>query len=132
MCTRPTQFQEIGPRYPGFIADLPGVGKAIVCWLFFAMMSTTVAGPPNPYECARFPSPIFQHRSLFSTMAGSWRVGSWEKGDCTVNHGYRIIIVDKAGVLVSEFQLTENALADPVAFVSALKQSIEDVEEKDP
>jgi hypothetical protein len=49
-----------------------------------------------------------------------------------VNPGHRLIIVDKAGVLVSEFQLTENALADPVAFVSALKQSIEDVEEEDP
>ena len=46
--------------------------------------------------------------------------------------GYRLIIVDKAGVLVSEFQLTENALADPEAFVSALTQSIEDVEEADP
>ena len=49
-----------------------------------------------------------------------------------MNPGPRLIIVDKAGVLVSEFQLTENALADPVAFVSALKQSIEDVEEEDP
>jgi hypothetical protein len=49
-----------------------------------------------------------------------------------VNPGHRLIIVDKDGVLVSEFQLTENALADPVAFVSALKQSIEDVEEEDP
>ncbi len=46
--------------------------------------------------------------------------------------GYRLIIVDKAGVLVSEFQLTENALAQPVAFVAALKQSIEDIEEEEP
>ena len=46
--------------------------------------------------------------------------------------GYRLIIVDEAGVLVSEFQLTENALAQPEAFVSALKQSIEDVEEEEP
>ena len=45
---------------------------------------------------------------------------------------YRLIIVDKAAVLVSEFQLTENVLGDPVAFVSALNQSIEDVEEEDP
>lgn len=45
-----------------------------------------------------------------------------------MNQGYRLIIVDKAGVLVSEFQLTENALAQPEAFVSALKQSIEDIE----
>ena len=46
-----------------------------------------------------------------------------------MKQGYRLIIVDKAGVLVSEFQLTENALAHPEAFVSALKQSIEDIEE---
>lgn len=46
--------------------------------------------------------------------------------------GYRLIVVDKAGVLVSEFQLTENALDQPEAFVSALKQSIEDIEEEEP
>jgi len=49
-----------------------------------------------------------------------------------VKPGYRLIIVDKAGVLVSEFQLTENALAEPEAFVAALKQSIEDIEEEEP
>ncbi len=49
-----------------------------------------------------------------------------------VKQGYRLIIVDKAGVLVSEFQLTENALAQPEAFVAALKQSIEDIEEEEP
>jgi len=49
-----------------------------------------------------------------------------------VKPGYRLIIVDNAGVLVSEFQLTENALAQPVAFVEALKQSIEDIEEEEP
>jgi hypothetical protein len=48
-----------------------------------------------------------------------------------VKQGYRLISVDKAGVLVSEFQLTENALAQPEAFVSALKQSIEDIEEEE-
>ncbi len=46
--------------------------------------------------------------------------------------GYRLIIVDKAGVLVSEFQLTERALAQPETFVAALKQSIEDIEEEAP
>ncbi len=46
-----------------------------------------------------------------------------------MKQGYRLIIVDKAGVLVSEFQLTENALAHPEDFVSALKQSVEDIEE---
>jgi len=49
-----------------------------------------------------------------------------------VKQGYRLIVVDKAGVLVSEFQLTESALAQPEAFVSALKQSIEDIEEEEP
>jgi hypothetical protein len=50
----------------------------------------------------------------------------------SVKQDYRLIIVDKAGVLVSEFQLTENALAQPEAFVAALKQSIEDIEQEEP
>ncbi|BCA56504.1 hypothetical protein W02_36440 [Nitrospira sp. KM1] len=45
--------------------------------------------------------------------------------------GYRLIIVDRAGVLVSEFQLTERALADPARFVTAIKQAIEDVESEE-
>jgi hypothetical protein len=45
-----------------------------------------------------------------------------------VKQGYRLIIVDKNGVLVSEFQLTETALAQPEAFVAALTQSIEEEE----
>ena len=49
-----------------------------------------------------------------------------------MNPGYRLIIGDKDGVLVSEFQLTENTLAQPAAFVSVLKQSIEHVEEEEP
>jgi hypothetical protein len=49
-----------------------------------------------------------------------------------VKQGYRLIIVDKAGVLVSEFQLTEQGLAQPDAFVAAIKQSIEDIEEQEP
>ncbi|HEY6973262.1 MAG TPA: hypothetical protein VI359_03050 [Nitrospiraceae bacterium] len=48
-----------------------------------------------------------------------------------VNPGYRLIIVDQAGVLVSEFQLTEDALAQPDTFVAAIKQAIEDVEEEE-
>jgi hypothetical protein len=48
-----------------------------------------------------------------------------------VKQGYRLIIVDNNGVLVSEFQLTENALAQPEAFVTTLRQSIEDVEEEE-
>ena len=53
------------------------------------------------------------------------------RGGEFVKEGYRLIVVDKAGVLVSEFQLTENALAQPEAFVTALKQSIEDIEEEE-
>lgn len=48
-----------------------------------------------------------------------------------MKQGYRLIIVDKAGVLVSEFQLTEHALDQPEAFVAALKQSIEEIEEEE-
>jgi hypothetical protein len=48
-----------------------------------------------------------------------------------VNPGYRLIIVDKAGVLVSEFQLTDHALSDPAAFVTAIKRSIEEIEEEE-
>lgn len=50
----------------------------------------------------------------------------------TVQAGYRLIVVDKDGVLVSEFQLTEQDLADPAAFVASLKQSIEAIEEEEP
>ncbi|MEO5631700.1 MAG: hypothetical protein ABIQ24_06270 [Nitrospiraceae bacterium] len=49
-----------------------------------------------------------------------------------MKQGYRLIIVDKAGVLISEFQLTENALAQPEACVAALKQLIDDIEEEEP
>jgi len=42
------------------------------------------------------------------------------------------MLVDKDGILVSEFQVTEQDLADPAAFVGALTQSIEQVEEEDP
>ncbi len=49
-----------------------------------------------------------------------------------MRQGYRLIVVDTDGVLVSEFQLTEQALAAPEAFVSALKNSIEDIEEAEP
>lgn len=45
--------------------------------------------------------------------------------------GYRLVIIDKAGVLVSEFQLTEHALAQPEAFVAALRQAVEDVEDEE-
>jgi hypothetical protein len=64
-----------------------------------------------------------QHYSLFYFEGG--------RGGKLVKQGYRLIIVDKAGVLVSEFQLTENALAQPEAFVTALKHSIEDIEEEE-
>jgi hypothetical protein len=54
------------------------------------------------------------------------------RGGIAVKQGYRLIVVDKDGVLVSEFQLAERDLADPEAFVGALKQSIERVEEEEP
>jgi hypothetical protein len=74
------------------------------------------------------PSSMLRYRSLVPTMVGSCAWHSQKEG-MYVKQGYRLIIVDKAGVLVSEFQLTENALAHPEAFVAALKQSIEDIEE---
>jgi hypothetical protein len=46
-----------------------------------------------------------------------------------VQGGYRLILVDKDGVLVSEFQLTETDLAHPDQFVAAIKQSIEAIED---
>jgi hypothetical protein len=49
-----------------------------------------------------------------------------------VKRGYRLIVVDKDGVLVSEFQLAERDLDDPVAFVAALKGAIDEVEEQEP
>lgn len=49
----------------------------------------------------------------------------------TMKQGYRLIVVDKDGVLVSEFQLRESDLADPAAFVAALQQSIEHVEDEE-
>ena len=49
-----------------------------------------------------------------------------------MKQGYRLMLVDKDGVLVSEFQLTEKDLADPEVFVAALKQSVEDVEDEEP
>lgn len=52
-------------------------------------------------------------------------------GGSAMKSGYRLIIVDAAGVLVSEFQLTEQALAQPEAFVTALRASIEDSEGAD-
>ena len=45
--------------------------------------------------------------------------------------GYRLIVLDRDGVLVSEFQLTERDLADPPGFVAAIKQSIEQIEEEE-
>ncbi len=49
-----------------------------------------------------------------------------------MKEGYRLLLVDKDGVLVSEFQLTENALAQPEAFVAGLRDGIESIEEEEP
>lgn len=48
-----------------------------------------------------------------------------------MKQGYRLMLVDKDGVLLSEFQLSEHDLAAPEAFVAGLKQAIEDVEEEE-
>lgn len=48
-----------------------------------------------------------------------------------MKEGYRLLLVDKDGVLVSEFQLTENALTQPEAFVARLRDVIESVEEEE-
>ena len=48
-----------------------------------------------------------------------------------MEQGYRLLLVDKDGVLVSEFQLTENALAQPEAFVAGLRDAIESIEEEE-
>lgn len=48
-----------------------------------------------------------------------------------MKQGYRLILVDKNGVLVSEFPVTERDLADPEVFVGTLKQSIGNVEEEE-
>lgn len=53
-------------------------------------------------------------------------------GTRNVNPGYRLMLVDRDGVLVSEFQLTEKDLAEPEAFVAAIKQSVEDIEAEEP
>ena len=49
-----------------------------------------------------------------------------------VKEGYRLLLVDKDGVLVGEFQLTENALAQPEVFVARLRDAIESIEEEEP
>ena len=73
--------------------------------------------------------PLSKSASHCGSFVACWITSN--KG-MSVKQGYRLIIVDKAGVLVSEFQLTENALAQPEAFVAALKQSIDDIEEEEP
>ena len=70
----------------------------------------------------------------FSGESANLGASRWitSSGDVAVKPGSRLILVDKDGELVSEFQLTERDLADPEAFVAALKQSIEHVEEEEP
>ncbi len=61
----------------------------------------------------------------------SWQMGLHHEGAVVVKQGYRLIIVDKDGVLVSEFQLTERALAQPEAFVEGIKATIDGIEEEE-
>lgn len=49
-----------------------------------------------------------------------------------MKEGYRVLVVDKDGVLVGEFQLTKKALAQPEAFVAGLREAIESIEEEEP
>ena len=48
-----------------------------------------------------------------------------------MKQGYRLVVVDKDGVLVSEFQLTDTALGQPEAFVARLRDAIESIEEEE-
>lgn len=78
------------------------------------------------------------YRSVLSTARAGLRRGSdlasarcMERGGA-LNPDYGLIIVDQAGVFVSEFQLAESALAQPDTFVAPIKQAIEDMEEEEP
>jgi hypothetical protein len=48
-----------------------------------------------------------------------------------VKQGFRLIIVERVGVLVPDFQLTENALAQAETFVAVPVHSIEDIDEEE-
>ena len=48
-----------------------------------------------------------------------------------MKHPYRLILVEKDGVLVTELQVTENDLNYPQALAAILKTAIEEVEEVD-
>ena len=52
-------------------------------------------------------------------------------GGVAVKQGFRLIIVERVGVLVPDFQLTENALAQAEAFVAVPLHSIEDIDEEE-
>jgi hypothetical protein len=73
--------------------------------------------------------PISKSSSYCVRFVDYWTTSN---GGMSVKQGYRLIIVDKDGVLVSEFQLTENALAQPEAFVAGIKESIDATEEEEP
>ena len=49
-----------------------------------------------------------------------------------MKRGSRLSLGEQDGVVVAEFQLTERDLADPTAFVAAIKQSIEQIEDEEP
>lgn len=65
-------------------------------------------------------------------VANCWKEAFGIERGGIVQQGYRLLLVDRDGVLISEFQLTENDLADPQAFVAALKHAIEEIEEAEP
>ena len=73
----------------------------------------------------------FLRRGQTSSCGSLAADGVTSRGDVVVKQGYRLIIVDKDGVLVSEFQLTERALAQPEAFVEGIKATIDGIEEEE-
>lgn len=76
-------------------------------------------------------SSSFHRRSQTSSCGSLVADGVTSRGDVVVKPGYRLVIVDKDGVLVSEFQLTERALAMPEAFVEGIKATIDSIEEEE-
>ena len=86
--------------------------------------------PYQPFIRNAFSSD-FHRRSQTSYCGSLVADGVTLREDVVVKQGYRLIIVDKDGVLVSEFQLTEHALAQPEAFVEGIKASIDSIEEEE-
>ena len=92
-----------------------------------AEWNRALSHPPQQRILPTLDSRLFRRKLNHSSELASNRI---TRG-VTMKQGYRLIVVDKDGVLVSEFQLRESDLADPAAFVTALQQSIEHVEDEE-